>query len=253
MTSEQEPSTQSRSDHRSRLYRRYVTLQVGQTRDELHTAMNEPQPHLERLIAKYMPPDRDSRILDAGCGYGQFLHALRKMGYRQARGVETSEEQVEMARQLGLMDVRKGDLLQELRGAAGFYDAIIAFDVLEHFTKDEVLDVLSAAYAALKPGGKLILHVPNGEAIFAGKIFFGDFTHQVAFTAKSIRQVALYAGFTDIQCYEDKPVVHGPVSGMRAMLWWLVRTKFRILNMIETGDPGGSLILSQNLLAVCRK
>lgn len=150
--------------------------------------------------------------------------------------------------------VRQGDLVDFLRAAKEqTFDVIVAFDVLEHFTKDEILDVLETIFRALKPGGLLLLHVPNGEAIFSGKIFFGDFTHQTAFTAKSMHQVAAYCGFQSINCYEDKPVVHGPVSTMRAIAWAVVRTGYRLLNAIETGDPGSSLILSQNLLAVCRK
>lgn len=240
-------------DHRSRLYERYVSLQVQRDQRELASMLEAPNPYLERVIARHFPAERHARILDAGCGFGHLLHVLSKQGYSQAAGVEASGEQVEVARSLGLKNVQQANLLDVLQRNPGTYDVIVAFDVLEHFTKDEVLEVLTAAYGALKPGGKFILHVPNGEAIFAGKIYFGDFTHQVAFTAKSLRQVAMYAGFTRVECFEDKPVVHGVFSAIRAALWWVVRTKFRFINMVETGDTGGALILSQNFLAVCRK
>lgn len=246
--------THDQSDYRSRLYERYVTLQVGADPAALRARLASAQPYLEKIVANHFPADRNVKILDVGCGYGLLLHVLRRLGYRNLAGIETSAEQVESARALGLDCVRRGDLLEVLRsGAESACDVIVAFDVLEHFTKDEVLDVLGLIFDSLKPGGTLLLHVPNGEAIFAGKVFFGDFTHQTAFTAKSLHQIAAYCGFTEIACYEDKPVMHGPVSLVRAILWWIVRTRYRLYNAIETGDPGGRLILSQNLLAVCRK
>lgn len=241
------------SDYREALYEHYVTQQVGVDVATLRDQHERPQPYFERLIATHFPADKNAAILDVGCGSGLFLHVLRKAGYRRLEGVEVSKEQVEVAHTLGMDCVRYGDLVVELANVAERYDVVVAFDVLEHFGKEEVLDVLTAVFRALRPGGKLIAHVPNGEAIFPGKIFFGDFTHQLGFTAKSVRQVALYAGFSEVQCHEDRPIVHGVFSTVRAMLWWAVRTCFRMINMVETGDTGKELILSQNLLAVCRK
>jgi SAM-dependent methyltransferase len=241
-------------DHRSRLYERYVTLQLRTDVAGLRRSLGRPQPALERIIRRFFPEDRDTAVLDAGCGYGALLHTLRAAGYRNLTGVETSAEQVMTAHELGLGCVRKGDLVEMLRAAPEkSYGVIVAFDVLEHFTKDEILDVLQLMHRALQSGGTLLLHVPNGEAIFPGRIFFGDFTHQTAFTARSLHQVAAYCGFESIRCYEDKPVIHGPFSLVRAFLWAIVRTWYRLLNAVETGDLGSALILSQNLVAVCRK
>ncbi len=253
MANDTEKHPTERADHRARLYERYVTLQLHADVASLRAQLAAPQPYLEKIIREHFPQDRGAQIIDLGCGYGLLLHVLRKSGFLNLRGIETSAEQVETAHALGLDCVQRGDIRAELQGRESVYDVITALDVLEHFTKDEVLDLLQAIQRALKPGGKLVLHVPNGEAIFAGKIFFGDFTHQTAFTARSIAQVAGYAGFRQVRCFEDRPVVHGPVSAVRAALWWVVRTHYRLVNMIETGDTGGELVLSQNLLAVCTK
>jgi 2-polyprenyl-3-methyl-5-hydroxy-6-metoxy-1,4-benzoquinol methylase len=241
------------ADHRTRLYERYVTLQLGSDLAVLQRQLDAPQPYLMQLIAAYFPADKTARILDAGCGHGLLLHVLKKAGYTNTNGVETSPEQVEMAHALGIDNVQRGDLAEVLAQREAVYDVVVAFDVLEHFTKDEVLDLLVSMYRALRPGGRLILHVPNGEAIFAGKIFFGDFTHQVAFTARSVAQVLRYAGFEQISCFEDQPTVHGLVSGLRRVLWAFIRTSFRIINLIETGDTGKNLILSQNLIGIATK
>jgi 2-polyprenyl-3-methyl-5-hydroxy-6-metoxy-1,4-benzoquinol methylase len=241
-------------DYRSRLYQRYVTQQVNVDIDSLKRSVRAGFPFYRRLISRYVPVDRTARILDLGCGYGPLLHELRRAGYTNITGVDASPEQVKMAKALGLDCVNQGDLSANLAEApVGSLDVISAIDVLEHFSKDEIIELLDKIYSALKPGGVFILHVPNGEAIFAGKIFFGDFTHQTAFTRKSIRQAAFACGFTSVDCFEDKPIPHGIISSIRSILWWIVRTKFRLINAIETGESGKELILSQNLLAVCRK
>lgn len=243
-----------RMDYRARLYECYVTQQMQTDIPSLRRHLDASQPALRGVIDQHFPSNRQAVILDIGCGYGLLLHLLRKAGYANLIGVETSAEQVKAAQELGLDCVKQGDLIDFLRsGAKSSFDVIVAFDVLEHLTKDELLDVLELIYSSLKPEGRLILHVPNGEAIFSGKIVFGDFTHQTAFTAKSVHQVASFAGFSQIDCYEDKPVVHGVFSFVRAMIWGVVRTWYRFLNAAETGDLGSELILSQNLLAVCRK
>lgn len=251
-----EPRTKvaSRGDHRSRLYERYVTQHLHADVESLRQTLKAPQPYFEQVIRTHLPKNPAAAIVDLGCGYGLLLQLLRNKGYRNLTGIETSAEQVTVAQQLGVTSVRQGDILETLSTATPeSFDAVIAFDVIEHFTKDEVLDIFQGAHLCLKTGGVFLLHVPNGEAIFPGRIFFGDFTHQTAFTVRSLQQVAAYAGFSEIRCYEDKPVVHGPLSATRRILWWLVRSVYRLLNLIETGDPGRELILSQNLLAVCRK
>lgn len=249
-TSEEQPAV----DYRERLYHNYLSeqmsLDVGQIKKSFHAGL----PYYKQLVDRHMPQNRASNILDIGCGYGPLLYELKRAGYSNVSGVDVSPEQVRVGQELGLSCIRQGSLLGVLRDSPeASLDAVAAIDVLEHFTKEEILALLDEIRRVLRPGGVLLLHVPNGSAIFAGKIFFGDFTHQTAFTPKSIRQVALACGFSSVACYEDKPIPHGLVSAIRAALWWLVRTKFRLLNAIETGDFGSEIILSQNLLAVCSR
>jgi 2-polyprenyl-3-methyl-5-hydroxy-6-metoxy-1,4-benzoquinol methylase len=242
------------ADYRTRLYERYVTIQLKTDSAQLRALLNAGSPYQEKLVRKFFPADRSISILDIGCGYGSLLHTLKKLGYTNISGLDGSREQVEVAHQLGLDCVRYCDLSEELAETGdSSWDVITAIDVLEHFSKDEILVLLDNIHRVLKPGGSLILHLPNGEAIFSGKIYFGDFTHQMAFTQKSISQVAMCAGFANVRCYEDAPIVHGIASSLRAMLWQVVRNWYRLINAIETGDSGRELILSQNLLAICRK
>jgi hypothetical protein len=130
---------------------------------------------------------------------------------------------------------------------------VVACDVLEHFSKDEVLEILDHAHRVLRPGGRLVLHVPNAEGIFGSRIFWSDFTHEMAFTREGLRQLTQACGFASLECREDLPAVHGVKSFVRRLSWSVLRAFFRLVHIAETGDPGSSLILTQNLLAVARK
>jgi hypothetical protein len=60
-------------------------------------------------------------------------------------------------------------------------------------------------------------------------------------------------GFSRIECYEDQPVVHGMVSGLRWLLWRVLRGTLRFYLAVETGSLARKEILSQNLLCVAVK
>jgi SAM-dependent methyltransferase len=240
--------------YRRRFYSNYLTTHAGAGAEDVCQGVNSRAPYLKSLIAKWFPSERDIRILDLGCGYGAFLYLLKKAGYYELEGIDTSSEQVAGARRLGLNFVREGNLLEALKNSRNCsYDFLIAFDVLEHFSKDEILVFANEAYRVLKSGGRLLIHVPNGEAIFPGAVFFGDLTHETCFTRQSLRQLVNVSGFSSLRVIEDMPTVHGVKSLLRYILWKIFRTMFRVIYVAETGDTGKDLVLSQNLLAVVVK
>lgn len=215
--------------------------------------LRQRAPYLRKLIREHFPSDRNAVIVDAGCGAGALLHFARAAGYSQIRGIDRSESQVASARRLGL-EVEQGDALQVLsRSENDSHALVIAFDVLEHCTKDEIFGFLQEVLRILKRGGALIAHVPNGESPFVGRVRYGDFTHEVAFTRTSLEHVLRASGFGEITCYEDQPVPHGVLSAVRFVLWRCIRLLLRFYLIVETGPGDKTPIFSQNMLAVARK
>lgn len=240
--------------YRRRFYARYAQLKQRTDIEQVRRDLASSRPYLRRVVKRCFPQDRNCSIVDLGCGSGALLLLLQQAGYVNTMGVETSPDQVEFARELGVKSVIAGDLLEFLRESADeLFDVLVACDVLEHFSKGEVLEILDHACRVLRPGGRLILHVPNAEGIFGSRIFWSDFTHETAFTREGLRQLTLACGFASLQCSEDVPAVHGLKSLSRRILWTGLRAFFRLVHMAETGDPGSGLILTQNLLAVARK
>lgn len=240
--------------YRSRFYTRYAELKQRTDLAQVRRDLLSSKPYLARLIANFFPSDRNCSIVDLGCGSGALLLLLQEAGYGNVIGVETSPDQVEFARQLGVRSVIPGNLVSFLRESdSEIFDAVVAIDVIEHFRKDEVLEILDQAHRVLRPSGRLIIHVPNAEGIFGSRIFWSDFTHEMAFTREGLRQLTCACGFGSIEFSEDTPVVHGLKSLVRRILWTGLRSIFHLAYMAETGDPARGLILTQNLLAVARK
>lgn len=237
------------SDLRRRLYEGYTEGRgfavVGGDGAELLAAY----PYFARLCRDHLPADRGAALLDLGCGDGALLAVARALGYRELRGIDGSAPQVAAARARGL-DVDEGALLQRLASSpAASIDCALAIDVLEHIPRDELLPLLDEIHRVLRPGGRLIVHVPNGESPFCGMVRYGDLTHELAFTRRSLRQLALTAGFDEPRCFEDRPLVRGLASAARHLLWRGVRAGLRVYLAAE-GQTDPQVILSMNLLAV---
>jgi hypothetical protein len=122
---------------------------------------------------------------------------------------------------------------------------------LEHFEKPELFDLLDTMHRALLPGGRLLIRVPNGEGVFGAGVRYGDLTHELCFTQKSIHQTLAAAGFTSIRAFEIRPTVHGPVSLARRVVWDVGTLPFRLLAASEHGSF--ATILSANLLATAER
>lgn len=247
-------STEKSNNYRRRIYAGYVTQRDAPLAPQSVGGFAPRLPYLRRLIKRYFPQDRDAAILELGCGHGALLYALQQAGYRNAYGVDTSPEQVEAARHLGIHGVRQGDVMATLAATpAASLDVVVAFDVIEHFTKDELIPLVDEVLRILKPGGRWIIHTPNAESPFSGRVHYGDFTHELAFTRVSLNQLLRASGFERVDCFEDRPVPHGVKSAVRAVLWRVIRAGLLGYVAIETGGFDRCAVFSQNLLAVAYK
>ncbi|MFL5679348.1 MAG: methyltransferase domain-containing protein [Chloroflexota bacterium] len=235
-----------RGGYRRRLYATYVSETLG------------PQewwrgaPGLRRDIVRHLPRDVSAPILEIGCGHGDLIAVLKEQGYRSVSGVDGSAEQVALAHQMGRAEVELADIRAHLADRPSAYQAIVAIDVLEHFAKDEILDVLDAVWRALLPGGTIIIRSPNGAGPFAGRTRYADFTHEVAFTTSSITQVLRATGFAGVRVYPCEPAPHGFLSSARLVIWRAFALVAKAGLAAETGVVRGHIV-TQDLIAVATK
>ena len=204
----------------------------------------------KNIFNTYINSKKNINILDIGCGSGGLIYWLQKLGYGNSLGIDISEEQVEAAKRLGIKNVERGDAETFLGENRGRFDAIFARDVLEHFPKEKIIPLLENIHKSLRQDGVFIAQTVNAENWLWGRLRHGDFTHEVAFTASSIRQVLAVAGFKKVDVYPQRPVIHGVKSLMRSVLWmgWEIFSRF--LLAVETGSSEG--IFTQNLIVIAR-
>jgi 2-polyprenyl-3-methyl-5-hydroxy-6-metoxy-1,4-benzoquinol methylase len=109
--------------------------------------------------------------IEVGCAFGDFVARVAKERGIQFEGCEQNPHAVQTARRKGLSVHLEGlENLSSLRPSA--YDAVCAFQVLEHVTRPG--EFLSAACAILRPGGKLILGLPNAKSFLKHQFNFLD-------------------------------------------------------------------------------
>lgn len=156
-------------------------------------------------------PLAGKRILEVGFGNGAFLSFARREG-AEVQGSEAIPGLIAAARKAGFEVGRSKALLGARKNAAHF-DAVVAFDVIEHMDKDELLDFFTAVHAVLKPGGAFIARFPNGHSPFGRFYQYGDITHKTVISGRLIDHLAAITGFSVIEVrnprmqFLDNPVL----------------------------------------------
>lgn len=231
-------------NYRNRLYARYES-----TFKRSSTPIAQcSQSIADRLIpfAGWLPADRKSAVLDIGCGSGDLLQALSAAGYDNLTGVDVGPEQVASARSRGL-NVIQEDAVEHLLAHPASYDLIIACDVLEHLTRDELLTLLSALKSAVRERAIMLVRVPNAAAPRGNVLQYGDLTHETAFSPGSLRQLFNSVGVRAVKLREDAPYNNTVLRMARRALWKGLRGFYKLVDAVETGATLD--VYTRNLLA----
>lgn len=200
---------------------------------------------------KFLPPNKNARILDVGCGIGLFLYFLKAKGYSNFFGIDISRQQVEFCRNNITDCVELVDAFDFLARENKPYQAIVMTDLLEHIPKDRSIKFLSLACNALDQGGTLIIRVPNMSNPFTLKERYGDITHEVGFNEDSLYAILNAVGFDNIAIYP----VHYPILSVKHLVAGIAQRIFHMLLRVLFRIQGQSSpkVLTKNILAVARK
>ena len=99
---------------------------------------------------------RKGKILDIGCGVGDFLHTMEQHGW-EGTGVEPSEEAKAIAKKRIKAQLFSSEEQENL--TIGSFDVITMWHVLEHV--DALRWQIQQLYRLCKPGGRIIIALPN--------------------------------------------------------------------------------------------
>lgn len=145
---------------------------------------------------------RKGRLLDVGCGTGNFVFRARELGW-DAYGVEISKRHSDFLRYELRLNV-VNSCVEEVDFGPDFFDVVILNHVLEHLFDPKM--VLKKIYGCLKKGGILALYVPNEFGCLYSRLMLNNLLfywqprerptdHLYFFNKKTIRRLLRSMGY----------------------------------------------------------
>jgi SAM-dependent methyltransferase len=143
-----------------------------------------------RMFRQYVADQAHPRVLEIGCGTGYVLQGLAAEGRYELTGLEEHLAGLRYARdRLPSAEFVQADA-RDLPYESEF-DAIGAFDVLEHIAEDTA--VLASVWRALKPGGIVVLTVPQHKWLWSATD--DQAMHKRRYTRRELSVKLAAAGF----------------------------------------------------------
>jgi len=169
------------------------------------------------LIERYARPD--DQVIDAGCGAGTLSFEAARIA-AQVDGIDGAERMIDLARaeavERGVANVSfEVALFETLSDRAGRYDLALCSSVLEYLP--DLATEIARLAALLRPGGRLILSLPNGRSHYrrfealvwrvTGRPRYYRHVRQVP-TSTEVREILRQLGFDVLETvyYADPPL-----------------------------------------------
>ncbi|OUX35832.1 MAG: hypothetical protein CBE33_06955 [Candidatus Pelagibacter sp. TMED273] len=177
-----------------------------------------PAKLIKYLVKKYNL-NNNSKILEMGCGRGEFLDEFTNLGM-SGFGIDLSDYAKKFCKnaEIKIVDMSK----ESIPYSDNSFDIVFSKSFVEHFYKPE--EIFKEAYRVLKPSGILINLTPEWKYIY--KSFYDDYTHKTPFTMKSLEDIHLINGFKKVKVISFKQL---------PILWsknFFIRNIFGILSEI---------------------
>ncbi len=159
---------------------------------------------------------RDRVVADIGCGGGAFLDTVKGFAARTL-AIEPAGFYHDGLRAKGHEPY--ASIEQALGKHVGQVDLAVCLSVIEHV--EAPVQLLEQACQLLKPGGRLVVSTPNRNDWLLQLLpaeygaFFYRAAHRWYLTAQSLREVAVRAGFYEIQ------IRHRHRFGLSNLMLWL--------------------------------
>ncbi len=212
----------------------------------------------ERRRAVFAPFLRDfhprgrNRLLDIGCGSGEFLTLARSRGW-SVEGVEVSQRGAAMARRRGLVVHTAVD---DLPDAA--YDMVTLWNVIDFFSRP--LEQMRQIERVLAPGGAALVRAPNATfqlaawrlsrvlrwpAPLAALVRDAYFFQPLVWSPHTLRRLLQEAGFIGVRMWNSEPSCGDPYHTAS-------RGRERVVSLVKQGlralAQGVALASSRRLL-----
>ncbi|MEM3433088.1 MAG: class I SAM-dependent methyltransferase [Candidatus Methanomethyliaceae archaeon] len=160
---------------------------------------------------------RTAYMLDVGCGSGDWLIAMKSLGYFNLMGQDISGPAADRLSQFGI-PAFVGDL-RDFDHPSDSFDLVRMEHVLEHVS--DPVGYFNKIRSLLKPGGRLVITIPSVESLsfqLAGCSWYAlqPGYHLFFFTASSLAHLARRTGLLLVRC-RYLPVLQQMTQSLREM------------------------------------
>lgn len=243
------------NDHKSknRLYKNYISTHFGNIHNEIKKDYRTFYRYYNRNYSRFIPNNTNINILEIGCGMGHFLYYLQKKGYQNYLGVDISEENINFCK-TKKFHVAHIDIFDFLKSGVEPFDVIIMNDVIEHFNKAEILQLLDLIKNNLTDDGIVIIKAPNSSnPILSNSSRYYDFTHEISFTEESMFQILKVCGYKNVRIYPQNIYIFysNPINYIAKIIAGVLNFVFR-LTFILYGRKT-TKIFTKDIIAVASK
>jgi cyclopropane fatty-acyl-phospholipid synthase-like methyltransferase len=227
---------------RSDFYRGYSTYKKWMGRETVD--------QLDRFssVFRKLRLRQSANILELGFGDGHFLDWARNNKYH-VEGVEILPEMVGHAKARGHI-VHMGPIA-DVDFAGRRFDLLAAFDVVEHLSLPELLDLFQNANYLLKPGGRMLLQFPNASSPFSALYQSGDVTHRSALSWTSLQQMSRTKGWVVTEYFNARVTSTHPIKKLK---WWAAHLVRDLIELIFSfAYYGARCPLDPNIIVVLER
>ena len=200
---------------------------------------------------KFLPDNKNIKILDIGCGMGHFLYFLEREGYQNFIGIDISEDQINFCKKDITEKVLVADIFEFLKRGEKF-NVISANDVIEHQPKEKLLEFLNLIFNSLNDGGILFVKTDNMSNPFGLRGRYMDVTHEIGFTEHSLREILESVGFQKINIIGGFSPVKKTLRSLIGRILMIMTHKLLKFMFFVQGYPIPE-ILTKDIIAIAHK
>ncbi|MCC6721826.1 MAG: class I SAM-dependent methyltransferase [Bacteroidia bacterium] len=240
--------------YRDIFYKQYFSSQAGKADPSAFAKIFKEQKWcFAKEIIPLFPKNKNVEILDIGSGIGSLIMAAKENGYNNIIGIDISAEQVMIANKLGVGEVTEGNLNDLINKSEKKFDLITGMDIIEHFSKDELVELIIKLKKLLSENGMVIFRTPNTDAHLGTVFANGDFTHECLLNKSSALQLMKSCGYKNIEVLPSNISMKNSFKEvLRAILWFFVKLFLKV-SLFSTARTWHQVVFTPNLIIKANK
>jgi SAM-dependent methyltransferase len=213
--------------------------------------MNAIATYYDMNYRRWLPDDRQAPILDIGCGQGDFVRYVHRLGYRNITAVDIDAEATAALKDLdGVtpLTIHIGEELPLMLN--GPWAVIVAKQMIYYVDRWQAPSLLRSLASALAPEARLIIEIYNGSLLSSHFTQAKDPGIFTAYTDLGLERLVAGAGLK-VESIEGA-LIHASLPYRIARSIW--HRLYRLLLILDRGrDEELPRIWSKSIIAVVRK